>query len=226
MRTIPEYYCGAAKTARGSLAGLAKAQAGSAPLLSILWAMQNRQHRLYWTLGLALLALALAFGIRSWFAPRLAPASAETPALPPPERIYGAEFDDEDGRIVALAHWKGKLLLLNFWATWCVPCVSEMPALQKAQDELGEGQVSIVGIGAEESRAIKPFRIAHGLRFPLLAGSFESLRAAQALGDRKAELPFTVLVSPDGHVLRSHVGALPDGEVQRWVAEATRHANP
>jgi peroxiredoxin len=145
--------------------------------------------------------------------------------FPAPEAIFGAEFDDEDGNTVALSKWQGQLLLLNFWATWCAPCVHEMPSLQRDQDQLGPAQVTVIGIGAEPPEKVRAFRKVHSLRFPLLAGNFEAIGAARALGDREGVLPYTVLLSPQGRVLHTHVGELPAGLVREWV-EAFRRANP
>jgi peroxiredoxin len=155
-----------------------------------------------------------------------APAATAAPTPPPPDAIYAAEFDDESGQVVALARWKGQRLLLNFWATWCAPCVHEMPALEKLGREVGAGRLAIVGIGAEKPEKVRAFRKAHGLKMTLLAGGYEAIDAARALGDRDGVLPYTVLLSPEGQVLQVHVGEISPATVREWLRQADSAAHP
>jgi peroxiredoxin len=170
-------------------------------------------------------ALTVGFFVRQSL-PGRPPQAEQGFAMPTPENIYEAEFDDEDGRTVQLARWKGKLVVLNFWATWCAPCVKEMPELQRVQDQIGPAALTILGIGAEPPAAVRDFRKANGLRFALLAGSFEAINAARALGDRQGVLPYTALLSPEGRVLHTHVGELPPGLILEWVEEFRKGSTP
>lgn len=155
-----------------------------------------------------------------------APGAAPAPALPGPDAIYAAEFDDEAGKTVALSRWKGRRVLLNFWATWCAPCVHEMPALQELEHEVGPTRLTVVGIGAEKPEKVRAFRKAHGLKMTLLAGGYDAIDAARALGDRDGVLPYTVLLSTDGRVLHAHVGEIAPDTVRQWLRDDESRTHP
>jgi len=132
--------------------------------------------------------------------------------------IYALAFPDADGKPQAIAQWKGKRLVLNFWATWCTPCVAEMPELEKAQARLPD--VVIVGLGTEDPARVRQFRDKVGLHLTLLAGGYEALTLARTLGDTQGVLPYTVLLSADGQVMQAQSGPLRDGQLQQWLAQS------
>jgi thiol-disulfide isomerase/thioredoxin len=173
------------------------------------------------------LALALAIlGIAGLLIARngghgAAAADATAPASAPPSAasIYDQILKDPEGRPQALGQWKGKLLVLNFWATWCAPCVAEMPALEKAQREYAGRNVVIVGVGTEEPARVREFRDRIGLHdMRLLAGGYDALLLARSLGNTQGVLPYTVLVSADGAVLQTQTGPLAANQLRNWLA--------
>ncbi len=152
-----------------------------------------------------------------------APGASESndgPAQRAAREIYALTLDDADGRAQALAQWKGTVLVVNFWATWCTPCVAEMPDLDRLQQEYAGKNVAIVGIGTENQAKVRQFRDRMGLRLPLLAGGYDSLALARAFGDVQGVLPYTVLLSAQGVVLHSQTGALPPGQLRGWIEGA------
>jgi len=150
--------------------------------------------------------------------PPPAPAPAAPPAAAVADSIYDRSLTDADGRPQSLARWKGKRLVLNFWATWCAPCVAEMPDLEKAQNEFAARDVVIVGVGTEAPARVRAFRDHLGLKLPLLAGGYDALVLARDLGDAQGVLPYTVLVSPDGEILQTQTGPLRPGQLRDWLA--------
>jgi thiol-disulfide isomerase/thioredoxin len=131
--------------------------------------------------------------------------------------VYELAMDDADGHRQSFSQWKGKVLVVNFWATWCAPCVAEMPALDHMQQELSAKNVSIIGIGIEDQAHVRQFRDRLGLHLPLLAGGYESLALARSFGDYQGVLPYTALLSADGRVIQSQTGALEPGQLQEWL---------
>ncbi len=129
------------------------------------------------------------------------------------------DLPDADGVQRPLKTWQGKLLIVNFWATWCTPCVEEMPELQRLADRSAGSNLAVIGIGVDEADKIRQFRSQHQLRFPLLVAGFDGMTLAQRLGNRAAVLPYTALISPDGRVLEEHTGRIDPQELRRWVAE-------
>jgi len=161
--------------------------------------------------------------------PRPAPTpAASTPAASTPagesavRSLFALNLDDADGRRRPVSEWRGKLLVVNFWATWCTPCIEEMPLLQRVADQYGARNVAVIGIGVDEIDKIREFRAKLAIRFPLLVAGFDGMDLARQLGNPEPVLPYTALVSPGGHILEQQSGRLQDAELRGWLAE---HAN-
>jgi thiol-disulfide isomerase/thioredoxin len=181
----------------------------------------KRLRRAGWfALALAILGIAGLLIVRNG-AHGAAAADAPPRASAPPSgaSIYDQTLNDPEGRPQALGQWKGKLLVLNFWATWCAPCVAEMPDLDKAQREYAGRNVAIVGVGTEEPARVREFRDRIGLHeMTLLAGGYDALLLARTLGNTQGVLPYTVLVSADGVVLHTQTGPLAPDQLRTWLA--------
>ncbi len=134
-------------------------------------------------------------------------------------QIYSWKMNDADGHSQDFSQWHGKLLVVNFWATWCAPCVAEMPELERLQRQLSGRHVAIIGVGVEEQGKVREFRDRLGLHMPLLAGGFDALGLARALGDVQGVLPYTALLSADGRLLQTQVGALKKGQILDWIKD-------
>jgi thiol-disulfide isomerase/thioredoxin len=172
--------------------------------------------------GRLLLAAVLAGAAAIGAVVALRSAHAPAPAAGPGEEaagaaLYALALEDADGHKQALSQWKGKRLLVNFWATWCTPCVAEMPDLERLQQEFAGRNVAVIGIGIENREKVRQFRDRLGLRMTLLAGGYDSLALARAFGDVQGVLPYTALFSPDGQLLQTQTGALLPGQVRSWL---------
>jgi len=167
----------------------------------------------------ALLLAALAACTRQTPPPAMPPPDAQ-PSAAAADSVYSHSLSDADGRVQPLSQWKGQLLVLNFWATWCAPCVAEMPDLEAAQREFAARNVVIVGVGTEAPARVREFRDQHNLHLRLLAGGYDALVLARGLGDSQGVLPYTVLVSSDGTVLQTQTGPLQPGQLRGWLAAA------
>jgi peroxiredoxin len=107
--------------------------------------------------------------------------------------------------------------VVNFWATWCPPCVEEMPALQDVRDGYRGKGVEVVGIGIDNAAKIAEFRSRHGLTLPLLVAGAGGSDLNRALGNTNGALPFTVLIGADGRVLERHLGQVKPEQLRRWL---------
>jgi len=136
------------------------------------------------------------------------------------EHLYGTTLKDADGQPQMLAQWRGRYLVVNFWATWCAPCVAEMPELDRLQRQYEQGKVTIVAIGIEGEQQSRQFRDRLGLHMTLLVGGYEALSLARAFGDDQGVLPYTVMLSTKGEILHSRSGALQPGQLQAWLSSA------
>ena len=171
--------------------------------------MIGRRNVVLLAAGLGAAGLGLAV---NWW--RTEPRTAETGAV---EALFAASFADADGTMQPLAQWKGRPLVVNFWATWCPPCVEEMPDLQRARDAYRGRGVEVIGIGIDNAAKIAEFRERHGLTLPLLVAGAGGSDLNRALGNSGGALPFTVLISADGRIAQRHLGQVRPEQLRRWL---------
>jgi thiol-disulfide isomerase/thioredoxin len=132
---------------------------------------------------------------------------------PTPEQLavtslMATALPDVENKTRKLQEWQGKLLLINFWATWCPPCVSEMPELVALQTELADKNLQIIGIGIDSPSNIREFSSTHHITYPLLVAGMNGTELARQFGNQAGGLPFTVLISPQGQVRKVYLGRL------------------
>ncbi len=179
--------------------------------------MFNRTHLLIVALALAGALGGLLAG--SWLRP-----------LPPSARggeaktLVGSPRPDAtlpglDGQPQSLAQWDGKLVLLNFWASWCGPCIEEMPLLDRAQQRLAGRGVQVVGIAADNAAATKAFLDEHPVRYPILVDDPERGHDLSLdYGNTRSVLPYSVLVGRDGRILAQRFGNFSESGLDQWLA--------
>ncbi|HEY9132456.1 MAG TPA: TlpA disulfide reductase family protein [Dyella sp.] len=124
---------------------------------------------------------------------------------------------DIDGKPHALSSFRARRVLLNFWASWCGPCLDEMPALARIQEKFGEKELIVVGIAMDDPAQVRSFLAQHPVPYPILMGQLESPSTSLRLGDTGEVLPFSVLLDADGRILATRRGALPDAQLADWL---------
>jgi peroxiredoxin len=148
---------------------------------------------------------------------RFNPAPAENTAV---AALMQASLPDAKNQQRALAEWKGKTLLVNFWATWCPPCVAEMPELVELQADMADRNVQIIGIGIDSPSNIQQFAEKLQTSYPLLVAGMQGTELSRQFGNQAGGLPFTVLIGPDGQVLQTYLGRL---DMKKVRADLGRH---
>ncbi|MGZ8993187.1 MAG: TlpA family protein disulfide reductase [Burkholderiaceae bacterium] len=141
-------------------------------------------------------------------------ARVETAAL------FAQSFNDADGDLQPMNQWQGRLLVVNFWATWCAPCVEEMPDLQKVQVEYAERGVTVVGVAIDNASAVKRFRDEQKVDLPLLVAGAAGTELLRQLGNASGALPYTVLLDRSGRVVQSKLGRLHASQLRAWLDAA------
>lgn len=162
----------------------------------------------------ALIAAVAGAGVAWW---RIAP---QPPAIDAASTLFAASFEDADGRPQPFAQWRGRPLVVNFWATWCPPCVEEMPDLQRVRDEYRGRGVEIVGVGIDNAAKIRDFRDRHGITLPLLVAGVGGSDLGKELGNAAGVLPYTALVAADGSVIQRRIGRIRPDELRVWLDAA------
>lgn len=155
-----------------------------------------------------LIALALIVaGIGIYFS--LAPNYPQRPDFTLP---------DLDGTSRSISDFDGKVLLLNFWATWCVPCRQEIPMLIKAQSELGGAGLQVIGIAVDKAKPTAAFAKRYGINYPVLVNLNKAARVQDEYtqpGDPAAVLPYSVVIDRSGRI-RAHIA----GQLKRSSLDA------
>ncbi|QDX82083.1 hypothetical protein B9N43_13005 [Denitratisoma sp. DHT3] len=165
--------------------------------------------------GLVLVTLASTWG-GYYFSQRLAPAPAipsgpvSRDALP---RLMAAPLTDLAGQHRTLAEWRGKVLVINLWATWCTPCKEEMPAFSKIQQQTAGNGVQFVGIAIDTAEAVKAFSAQYPVAYPLLLGDSELSALSKELGNSIQGLPFTLILDRTGQPVANRLGRWPEDDL-------------
>jgi peroxiredoxin len=131
--------------------------------------------------------------------------------------LLGTTLPDTDGREQRIDQWKGKVLIVNFWATWCEPCREEMPQFVKMQRELGSRGVQFVGIAVDQPDKIRKFAAELGLNYPSLVGGYGALELSKTLGNKIMALPFTVILNRDGEIAHAQLGIWKSGKLDAII---------
>ena len=123
--------------------------------------------------------------------------------------LLALSLPDAEGREYALSQWQGKVLVVNFWATWCDPCREEMPEFVRAQSEWGERGLQFVGIAVDQPENVLQFQHSpSALNYPALIGGYGAIELSKTLGNRLAALPFTIVIDRQGSVAHTQLGPL------------------
>jgi thiol-disulfide isomerase/thioredoxin len=125
-------------------------------------------------------------------------------------------LDPAGSQETTLARWQGKPLIVNFWATWCPPCLTEMPVFSRLQEK--HRAVQFVGIAIDTPQNVQAFAAAHPMSYPLLLGSEEATSLLGELGNDRNGLPFTLVIDAAGRVRHVKLGGLSEAETEGIIA--------
>ncbi len=124
------------------------------------------------------------------------------------EALFAANLPNENNVPQALNQYQGKIIVLNFWATWCAPCREEMPELSKLHTENLDKDVVVLGIAIDSLEQIKAFNKATPVSYPLFAAEDDGMAIAIQLGNDKGALPYTVIIDRRGNVAKTYFGRI------------------
>jgi thiol-disulfide isomerase/thioredoxin len=131
----------------------------------------------------------------------------------PAQAFFAASFPDVQGTPQNISQWRGKVIVVNFWASWCPPCREEMPSLDAVQTKYASKGVQFVGISSEDVNKLQQFSKEEKVGYPLLAGDIDAMSMAQNMGDDKSILPYTVVLDKHGNMVRTWFGIVDISEL-------------
>jgi thiol-disulfide isomerase/thioredoxin len=149
-----------------------------------------------------ILIISLGFGLRYFFqdSPLVDGGKQAT------QTLFAASFPDEKGQSQNLKQYAGKIVVLNFWASWCEPCREEMPELSKLYETYKDKNLVVLGVAIDDVAAISKFVKETKVSYPLFAADMQGMEIATNLGNNKDVLPYTVIIKADGSVAKTYFG--------------------
>jgi thiol-disulfide isomerase/thioredoxin len=142
---------------------------------------------------------------------------ASDPAV---KAFFANSWQTPNGKTVNTQEWQGKVLVVNFWASWCPPCVEEMPALDKLQQEFMQQNVLFVGIGIDSPSNIREFLSKTPVSYPIVIGGLEGSNLSKQMGNSQGALPYTIIINAKGKATYSKLGKISEDDIRSAIKSA------
>lgn len=137
----------------------------------------------------------------------------------PPAALWQARFPRPEGGELEMAKFLGQPLVLNFWGTWCPPCIKEMPELDQLQRQWGASGGRVLGLAVDNPTAVREFLARRPVSYTIGLAGFEGAELSRQLGNTQGSLPFTVLFDRRGEIVQRKLGAVNLAELQAWTRD-------
>ena len=137
---------------------------------------------------------------------------------PEAEALESARFVDLQGKPRVLAEWRGKVVVANFWATWCAPCLEEIPLLIATRRTYAQKMMEVVGIAIDQAAKVQQFAAKMQIDYPILLAETQGVDLIRTLGNRSGGLPFTVFLDRAGKPTSTKIGVLRQPELDSTLA--------
>lgn len=133
------------------------------------------------------------------------------------EVVMATRLADLQGQSQPLSQWRGKVLVVNLWATWCAPCREEIPAFVRLQDKYRARGLQFVGIAIDQRDPVQAFAREFGINYPVLLGGIDTVEMSRRAGNRVGALPFTLIIDRNGNIAGTELGSIREAKLQSIV---------
>jgi thiol-disulfide isomerase/thioredoxin len=161
--------------------------------------------------GISVLALLAGVFSSQWISQT---GLASDPSI---KAFFANSWQTPDGKSANSENWRQKVLIVNFWASWCPPCVEEMPTLDKIAQEYAPKNVLIVGIGIDSPSNIREFLLKTPVSYPIVIGGLEGSNLAKQMGNAQGALPYTVIINSKGKAIFTKLGKISEEELRKAI---------
>ena len=133
------------------------------------------------------------------------------------ERVLAAPLADVQGGASSVGQWRGRVLVVNYWATWCAPCREEIPIFVRLQERYGDRGLQFVGIAIDQPAKVSEFAAEFRVNYPLLIAGVESLELLRQAGNRAGVLPYTLIIDRKGNLVSREPGGLKEARLESLI---------
>jgi thiol-disulfide isomerase/thioredoxin len=147
-------------------------------------------------------------GVHLW---RLSPDDSSSSSL------MAVQLPDLNGQPQSISQWRGSVVVVNFWATWCAPCREEIPILISLQEKYRAQGLQFVGIAVDQRDKVAAFARQFNINYVVLLGGLETIDLTRQVGNRVGALPFTIVVDRNGRIVSRELGKVKEAELERLV---------
>lgn len=159
-------------------------------------------------------SLLLGLGASYWFSNHSFSLTNSNTQSALYQEFLESPWKNVSGETMDTQAWKKKTLVINFWASWCPPCVEEMPMLSAFNQKIDANSVQMVGIGIDSPSNLRQFLEKTTVTYPVLMGGLEGSDWMKRLGNSQGALPYTVILSPEGKMILTKLGKISEAELE------------
>ena len=164
--------------------------------------------------GISLLALLGGALTSQWI------SKTDLASEPSVKAFFANSWQTPDGKSINTSEWQGKVLVVNFWASWCPPCIEEMPTLDLLSQEYLQQNTLFVGIGIDSPSNIREFLKSTPVSYPILIGGLEGSNLSKQMGNTQGALPYTVIINSKGKATYTKLGKISENELRKVIKNA------
>ena len=147
----------------------------------------------------------------------LSPVFADDARRPVGDALYAASFKDLKDQTASMAQFKGKVMVVYFWATWCVPCRVETPNLVKLNEQYKSKGVEVVGLALDNGDKVRDFVKDNNVTYSIFYGGHDAVQLGKTLGNDSGAIPFMVVIDKAGNLVHTFKGDLPNSELEKII---------